>query len=62
MSEHGGDNSGKEPGDYQSHSRASSGNRGRSEAQGRRYGADIPPVDDYDWYDKDGMRIRVREI
>lgn len=25
-------------------------------------GEEVAPTDDYDWYDTNGMRVRVREI
>lgn len=43
-------------------SRTSSRYRHRSEDRDGGQRRDSPPADDYDWYDKDGMRIRVREI
>lgn len=62
ISEHDRDSSGEKREEYRSRSRASDRDRNRSEAEGRRYGRGCPPVDDYDWYDEDGMRVRVREI
>lgn len=56
------ESSGEDRRGFQNRSRASSRSQRRSGEEERSYGRYPPPVDDYDWYDKDGMRVRVREI
>lgn len=33
-----------------------------AQIDGKDSGSDGTPSDDYDWYDSNGMRVRVREI
>ena len=42
--------------------RERSTSRGRRRSSNRHSTKDTAPVDDYDWYDADGMKVRVREI
>ena len=47
---------------HETHARSSSRRRRRSEAEPEVSGEDAASLDDYDMYDRNGMRVRVREI
>lgn len=48
--------------DHDEHPRSSSRRRRRLHTDEVKVSEELPPADDYDWYDKDGMKVRVREI